>query len=303
MQESNAANVSIASDSARWKSFVSRAYGVCMSLLYLLVFPCATASLSALSCTDIREFGDGSGDVYLNLYPWVRCDSAWKRDILPPALLGTLFWFIVFPLASTLLLRTLRRRIDAQPPSASVAGATAVWPLCADLLLPYSPCLWYWEQVLLARRLGLIVCVAVIPLNSLYLPLALFSLVQLSALLQHWAAPYSHAVLNTGELVSLYLLLVNYITSLILQTGSTLHASADVWTLILFLLNLLFILVLIGGLFGFARVWAGRAWTRCAAWLETRGWSAWLTQRSMPLGRVRQEVVIDADMNGGSVKE
>jgi hypothetical protein len=261
----------------QWRSFVARCYGVCGSLLYLLVFPCAQTALSALSCTDLRESSESR--VYLNLYPWQQCDDEWRRSILSPALIGVLFWFVLFPLCSTVLLQRLRSRCGAAAAATagpiSPAAAAALWPLCSDLLDPYSPRYWYWDQVLLVRRLALVAAVSLIPADSLYLPLALFSLVQLAALIQHWSHPFAHSTLNVGELASLYLLLLNYISALILQTGVSeggFQATANGWALMLFALNAMFILTLLAGLFGFVRVKGGEMMERATQWLERQGW-------------------------------
>jgi hypothetical protein len=318
----------------------SRVYGTCVGVLYLLVLPCAQTALAALSCTDLREASAGSdsdpdaadsaydsdsGGAYLNLHPWQRCSAQWRREVLPPALLGALLWCAAFPVASTLLLRRMQRRVSAamlvQQPShakaesagrrvdasgafrpsssrddtvslfssssaaaaaasasasssASAAAASAsahsAWSLCGLLLSPFSPRLWYWEQALLLRRLLLVGAVAAIPAHSLYLPLALLSLVQLAALLQHWARPYAHSWLNRAELASLYLLQINYITALVLQSAGAgagagaAGAAADgvsggggqgaaAWTALLLVANLLFLLALVAALFAFAR--------------------------------------------------
>jgi hypothetical protein len=286
-----------------------RLYGVCVSLLYLMVFPCAETALSALTCTDLREAAldadgdggaDGSARVFLNLFPGQQCDAEWRRTILPPALLGALFWFLAFPVGSTLLFRRLRAQIAAAQRAAQIrhsggvdwpagagasddagvgggsggdaaaTAATAVWPLCSDLLRPYSRQYWYWEQVLLVRRLLLVAAVTVIPSASLYLPLALFSLVQLSALLQHRVRPYRHSLLNSAELASLYLLLLNYLTALLLQgdaaSSGGFASSASSWAALLFVINLFFLLALIGALFQFARTAAAAAIDRLHAW-------------------------------------
>jgi hypothetical protein len=141
------------------------------------------------------------------------------------------------------------------------------------LLEPYSPRFWYWDQVLLARRLLLVAAVTTIPSNSLYLPLALFSIIQLATLLQHASHPLIHSSLNYGELASLYLLLLNYISALILQTGlsdDSFHATANGWALLLFALNGAFLVMLLGGLFGFVREWTAIHLVRLRAWWNNK---------------------------------
>ena len=138
---------------------------------------------------------------YLNLYPDQACRgvapddraSRCDRSAVP-----------AHRVPATLMLMRLRFRLAASVGAAGSASASAlsVWPICADLLLPYTPPRWYFEQLFLARRLLLVAAVTIIPSSSLYLPLVLFSIIQLSALQQHWARPYVHARMNHGELVS-----------------------------------------------------------------------------------------------------
>jgi hypothetical protein len=259
-------------------------------------------ALGALSCTDGREWPA----LYLNAHPWQRCDAHWKRQILPPAIIGAIFWCVAFPVASTLLLRRLHRRLASgigisAAAAAAGAGATApanligaglalqsrpaspfppsalsAWSLSGGLLSPFAPRLWYWEQILLLRRLSLAAAVALIPAHSIYLPLALLALVQMAALLQHWARPFTHKMLNSAELASLYLLLINYISALVLQAGGgagdsgagSVGQSAPGWTALLLAANLLFILALVAALFAFARRAAQAGLQRAEGWLR-----------------------------------
>jgi hypothetical protein len=109
---------------------------------------------------------------------------------------------------------------------------------------------------LLARRLALAACVCFIPQTSLYLPLALFSFIQISALLQHYNQPYRYRWLNRAELCSLYLLLLNYISALVSEgahADNVSDSSDATWVAVLFICNLVFLLALTGGLFAYVR--------------------------------------------------
>jgi len=209
----------------------TRIYSVCVSLLYLMFFPCAQTALTALGCTDRREeqHGEPNPQVYLVLAPWQACNSQWQRDILPPALLATIWWTLVFPAASTLMLYRLHTRLSrAGPTRSDSSNHLYTWSLVSELLKPYMPRLWYWEQILLLRRLALVATITLVPSQSLYLPLILFAIVQLSALLQMWARPYRSTWLNRAELISLYLLLLNYISALVNQSSpSAVNVAAD----------------------------------------------------------------------------
>jgi len=162
---------------------------------------------------------------------------------------------------------------DAQfQPSATAAAA---WSLSREQLSPYRPRFWYYEQVLLARRLLLACVVSVVPSGSLYVPLLLLSLIQLAALLQHWAKPFRCEWLNRAELSSLYLLLLNYLAAVVLQSGLASsgtvggsggwNADGAGWLGLLLALNLAFLLALVAGLFAFVRHKGTVHWPRIRA--------------------------------------
>jgi hypothetical protein len=277
---------------ARSSHTIYRVYGCCLSLLYFFLFPCLQTALSGLACTDSRQYDPsapgGVGDsLYLNLHPWQACDSDWRSSILPPALLGTILWLVAFPIGSTVLFQRVHRYLTH-------AGSqhTSVWPLCADLLAPYKPSLWYYEQILLVRRILLVAAVTLIPSTSLYLPLVLFVLIQLSAFLQHRLQPYASDWLNRGELISLYLLLINYITALVLQSASSSASAGDPssigssitsWAIVLFLVNAFFIVALVIGLFASVRE---KVWTIVRRILAAVVWST--EESKSPARKVEQ---------------
>jgi hypothetical protein len=140
-------------------------------------------------------------------------------------------------------------------------------------------------------------CVTIIPTSSLYLPLVLFAVMQMSALLQMWARPYRSIWLNRAELASLYLLLLNYISALVGQSATAVRGavpgSDTTWVLALFLANLLFMLVLCFSLIAWTRgmIIARKEHVK-AAWARLQTWVA--PERS----EVRSSVHHDND-NGG----
>lgn len=144
-------------------------------------------------------------------------------------------------------------RVDDVSTSSLVLILSAVTPLT----LPYRRRYMYWEQVVLARRILLLLVLSLVPSYTPYLSLGMFFVVQLSALLQHWAAPYCSIWANRVELSSLYLLLINYLTSLILQQQSqaTSVSTTDlsIWTGFLLFINLAWIVCVLG-LIAIARV-------------------------------------------------
>jgi hypothetical protein len=256
-----AEDLSVASRAAI--SATSRMYSVYTFSLYLLVFPCAQTTLTALGCTDWREVGDGvdagqESRVYLNLAPWQECDQQWREEILPPALLGAFLWCLLFPVISTLWLRHAHMQLSSENAESGFSSrGLHAWTVSSELLKPYKLRLWFWEQVLLLRRLLLVATVTLVQQHSVYLPLLLLAIVQLSALLQHYSRPYRSSWLNLGELWSLYMLLVTYSSAVVESSAGSSRSSVtggdEVWQIILFLANLLFLLVLLLSLFAVVR--------------------------------------------------
>jgi hypothetical protein len=237
--------------------------GTCMAMMYMLLMPCVQVSLTALGCTDTRE----SAHTYLNLQPFVRCDEHWRTRIFPPAFLAMLWWCVVFPLGTTLLMRRMHHRLvdvanlrssstsshqftESASSSSSFSSSSSSlessidgtalrsWSLYSGLMSPFSARYWYFEQILLLRRLALAAVVCIIPQQSLYLPLLLLAVIQCSALAQHAAAPYRSAWLNRGETISLFLLNLNYLTALVEQSavaqaaGGSNGANDRVWVMV-----------------------------------------------------------------------
>jgi hypothetical protein len=251
------------SDSDDAQTLSNKINGTCMAMMYMLLMPCVQVSLTALGCTDTRE----SAHTYLNLQPFVRCDDHWRTRIFPPAFLAMLWWCVVFPLGTTLLMRRMHHRLvdvanlrssstsshqftESASSSSSFSSSSSSlessidgtalrsWSLYSGLMSPFSARYWYFEQILLLRRLALAAVVCIIPQQSLYLPLLLLAVIQCSALAQHAAAPYRSAWLNRGETISLFLLNLNYLTALVEQSamaqaaGGSNGANDRVWVMV-----------------------------------------------------------------------
>jgi hypothetical protein len=133
--------------SSDWRA---RAAAMAVALLNLLFLPTAQLAFTALACTDSRE-----PLRHLNLLPWVACDGSWRTQLLPPALLVSLFALVPFvPFA--LLLR------------GSVAGSggfrdslrAALASTSAGFRLPW------WPGAQLLRRFLLAATIAFVPYHS-----------------------------------------------------------------------------------------------------------------------------------------
>jgi hypothetical protein len=84
--------------------------------------------------------------------------------------------------------------------------------------------------------------------------------------------------MNYAELVSLYLLLTNYLSALILQTvvlnsPNGFDSTANTWAIILFALNFIFLLMLGAALAQFVRGVAANALARFRVAAQRRGWA------------------------------
>jgi hypothetical protein len=197
------------------KHLFRRFLAVGAGLVNAMYLPSAQTALSALGCTDTRQEGSAT---FLNLYPWQPCDDEWHRTMLIPASMGAILALVVFPLFLVVGLVYARKRL-ARDTTVTVAGA---------LIAAYRPRFFWWECVRVLRRLALVLLIAFVPYHSIYLSLGFFITIQLSALLQHHYRPYARVFDNRAEVASLYLLLLNFFTGLMVaQRESSLGDEAN----------------------------------------------------------------------------
>jgi hypothetical protein len=196
------------------KHLFRRLLAVGGGLVNAMYLPSAQTALSALGCTDTRQ----NGVTFLNLYPWQSCDSEWRHTMLPPAMMGAILCLLIFPALLVWGLVYARRRL-ARDVTVTVAGA---------LIASYRPRFFWWECVRVIRRLALVLLITFVPYHSIYLSLGFFITIQISALLQHHYRPYARIFDNRAEVASLYLLLLNYFTGLMVaQREGTLHDDSS----------------------------------------------------------------------------
>ena len=200
---------------------------VCLACMNFIFLPSVTLGLSALGCTDDRE-----AVRYLNLFPWIACDSVSKADVLPIATAVTILFILFLPITGFCCLLCLRYRSNHL-----LLGALS------PFVSAFRPQMQQFEAMLLLRRLVLAVIIAFVPQSSDLLPLSIFAVIQCSALIQHVWQPYALAFDNYLELGSLYLLLFNFFTGVVVNGSSQVEWIVTIWTVALLVLNVGFAVV------------------------------------------------------------
>lgn len=114
------------------------------------------------------------------------------------------------------------------------------------LTVVYVPERSWWFVIMALRRFLLVVVVAFTPYDSPVLPLLLFAVIQGSAVLQHRWQPYGSPTDNIAELLSLYLLLINYFSSSVadLEVWVFNREELVAWFDVLLFLNITFVVLL-----------------------------------------------------------
>lgn len=221
---------------AKGKS-VPRKISLLILLIDIVLLPSARSGLSALGCSDYRDMSAPAP--FLNLAPWQACDASWLSSFKTPAVALSV---LCMSIALTAVfvgwrLRFIGKSFTAAPIS---EWACVFIPLSQSFKSGYG----WWFAVVLIRRMLLVVVLAFVPYYSVFLPLAFFAVIQLSALLQHYKSPFADRYDNVSELGSLYILLVNYFTSTVHSFIGSNSAAISIWFALLLLVNVAFILLL-----------------------------------------------------------
>jgi hypothetical protein len=214
--------------------------------------------------------------VFLNAFPFQACDSEEWADSIAVAGGVCLAWVVLFPLLRCWgVLAAMKKSGDHR---LSVRSSSALQsnldrrPVARDLYShldtmlerqlwsKYRKDMWFWEIVVLLRRLAFALVVSFVPRYSTYLPLAFFSVILVSVMLQQSQKPYAVAFDNTAETVSLGLLLASYFAGLVAQLSSSATGEEEVssWLGALFLCHGVFVAVLAGKVVAVNR----RSWQR-----------------------------------------
>lgn len=219
----------------------TRLVSLCVVFINILWLPAAQVSFSSLGCTDYRGTPAGAS-AYLNLFPWQQCDEHWKLQVMPTAVAGVVYCLFVLLVAAALAWLLYSSHANHNPNTSEPSWVQSVRPLITFFRPAYS----WWFLVVLLRRLTLVLILAFLPYFSLYLPLALFAVIQASALLQQYVQPFARPMDNKAELASLYILQTNYLTSLLrsFSIDTDALAALDEWLIVLLAVNAAFGLVL-----------------------------------------------------------
>jgi len=219
------------------------------SLLNLVYFDVAQKMLNAFGCT-LRS---SSGRPYLNSVPATSCELGGGSEytpVLAMAVLGTLVYVVGYPVAMAVQMRLARRRAasaDARQrfpseasagsavlreslieagdsgatSSATKRGAPEAMQSVSFFTASYRARFWWYEYVVLARRLAMALTVALVPFTA---PLALlfsFAVVFIASLLAHQLLhPFRTRLDNRLESVSLYVLLIVLVGTSTVTSGA-----------------------------------------------------------------------------------
>jgi len=228
-------------------STVWRLLGLCLSLFYLLALPLAERALLSFGCTKHK---------YLNLAPWIACDAHWRNNILAPAII-----VILFVVVGCIAAYCQGKHVGGPSPE---GGWRSVF---GSMVRPYKPERWYWEHVLVARRLVLVLIVSMAPVQSITGTILFLLALHVAGLLQLKLAPYENFASQFAEMMSLGAIGANFLLPIAIKARSFSDAipdEEDGWVWALFIANAIIIIAL-----GVATVWEYRR--RCTCRGKCRG--------------------------------
>eukprot|EP00002_Diphylleia_rotans_P022076 TRINITY_DN4316_c0_g1_i2.p1 TRINITY_DN4316_c0_g1~~TRINITY_DN4316_c0_g1_i2.p1 ORF type:complete len:316 (+),score=32.68 TRINITY_DN4316_c0_g1_i2:62-1009(+) len=208
---------------------------VTINVLILFSYNIARDVFGVFGCTVNDE---GENKWYLNIAPWIECGpiSAEMGQLMKIAIPTFLTYVIGLPLGLLLALR--RRHIDEESSKQRIGF----------LHQAYKDDCWFWELVIMIRRLLFSFTISIIPYTR---PGALFFvlmvLIQGSIWFQHQWQPYNSDFDNKLETVSLYLIFMSFILALLANMF-----GSEIWMMVLIVvmnLSILLFYVLIGIIF------------------------------------------------------
>jgi len=187
-----------------------------LSMLMTTYFSVSIKALSGFSCT----LTDG----YLNAYPWIEC-SVSRSTEFPVILALSVVCFVVYtvgvPLVSAYQLFKHRSSLGSDPAIATRLGF---------LYGPYRPGCFWWEYVVILRRLVLALAITLVPFTQQQLESAIvMAVLVVSVALQHAFEPFATRLENRLEMLSLYTLLLSFLGVYVSETSTASAAGTLQW--------------------------------------------------------------------------
>jgi hypothetical protein len=167
-----------------------------LSMLMATYFDVTIKALSGISCT--------LSDDHLNMYPWVQCSGSDPVFSVVAAISGVclVMYTVGFPLVSAILLIRRRDQLDDSD----------VQRQLGFLFGGYRRGAYYWEFVVILRRLILALALTLVPFTADQIAVVVILVTLVSSVaLQHTMSPFATVLENRLELVSLYGLLFSFL--------------------------------------------------------------------------------------------
>jgi hypothetical protein len=167
-----------------------------LSMLMATYFDVTIKALSGISCT----LSDG----YMNMFPWVSCDSGDADFRTIAGLSGTCLLVYTIGIPLLLAVALFRRRHHRDDPD--------VQRQLGFLFGGYRKGAYYWEFVAIVRRLVLALALTLVPFTVGQVAVVVIVVVLVSSIaVQHGMSPFTTVLENRLELFSLYSLLFSFL--------------------------------------------------------------------------------------------
>jgi hypothetical protein len=190
----------------RWAPAYDVLVYMSLSMLLTTYFSISLKALAGVSCT----LSDG----YLNAYPWIPCDASASpefRVVLALSVLCIIVYTLGVPAFAGYHLFRNRTQL-AEPHIARRLGF---------LFGSYQPALFWWEYVIIARRLALAMAVTLVPFTQQQLSsVIIMTVLVVSIALQHAFSPFATMLENRLEQLSLYVLLLAFLGIYVTDTSA-----------------------------------------------------------------------------------
>lgn len=227
-----------------------RALTICAVAVYVFIFPCAQRAFSMFGCSkdprpDLQPWlaSDDPATIkfdapsWLANAPWIQCDYSTSnyRNLTILAGVSLLFMASGLGIVAYLMVRTVSLQDRTAAARSRVADSTH--SSFAFLAQAYRPECWWYEAIVLARRIAIAAITATVPLASgLCVPLLMGALIAAVCVQLRWK-PYADPSPTQGELSSMLCLV------LCVSLVSSVEAQVPLTALLFVLINSLVVVV------------------------------------------------------------